>query len=76
MDGIDRNGLFHWNGLYPISKSVFMKYILLFILSTCSLTAVKISALNVRVFGKKWQKPHAKPHANFTQKQQRTHDLT
>ena len=40
------------------------------------LTAVEISALKVRVFGKKWQKPHAKPHANLTQKQQRTHDLT
>ncbi len=40
------------------------------------LTAVEISALKVRVFGKKCQKPHAKPHANLTQKQQRTHDLT
>ncbi len=40
------------------------------------LTAVEISALKVRVFGKKLQKPHAKPHANLTQKQQRTHDLT
>ena len=36
------------------------------------LTAVEISALKVRVFGKKSQKPHA----NLTQKQQRTHDLT
>jgi len=24
----------------------------------------------------KWQKPHAKPHANLTQKQKRTHDFT
>jgi hypothetical protein len=40
------------------------------------LTAVEISALKVRVFGKKCQKPHAKPHANLTQKQKRTHDLT
>jgi hypothetical protein len=24
----------------------------------------------------KSKKPHAKPHANLTQKQQRTHDLT
>ena len=38
------------------------------------LTAVEISALKVRVFGKKLQKPHAKPHANLKQKQQRTHD--
>jgi len=36
------------------------------------LTTVKISALKVRVFGKKWQKPHA----NLTQKLKRTHDLT
>jgi hypothetical protein len=36
------------------------------------LTAVEISALKVRVFGKKLPKPHA----NLTQKQQRTHDLT
>jgi len=33
---------------------------------------MEISALKVRVFGKKWQKPHA----SLTQKQQRTHDLT
>jgi hypothetical protein len=30
------------------------------------LTAVEISALKVRVFGKKIQKPHAKPHAETT----------
>ena len=29
------------------------------------LTVVEISALKVRVFGKKCQKPHAKPHANL-----------
>jgi len=31
------------------------------------LTVVEISALKVRLFGRKWQKPHAKPHANLTQ---------
>ena len=44
--------------------------------TTQVLIVVEISALKVRVFGKKWQKTHAKPHANLTQKQQRTHDLT
>jgi hypothetical protein len=41
-----------------------------------TITVVEISALKVRIFGKKCQKPHAKPHANLTKKQQRTHDLT
>jgi len=36
------------------------------------LKQIKISALKVRVFGKKWHEPHA----NLTQKQKRTHDLT
>jgi hypothetical protein len=40
------------------------------------LTTEENRALKVRVFGKKITKTSRKPHANLTQKQKRTHDLT